>query len=468
VPRLSEVPRQTQMTQLSLSGCIGNSPIDRLAPVFEASYGYSEEVDGSTSNDMPLRDRATITHYTSTNRFQTSSTINSSWNYVEKYRYDPQLDFLTQASYDGGASWRTWTYDNLNRMTASPGSTYTNDVVGNRLWKDYGTGSVHKYKWDVLNRLESTAGLATGSGAAYEYRGDGMRVKKVDGLSLQWIDDEEEKSGYYDEIWATNNSTWRYLHDGQMQVEEDWTRLIDGVTRVDVTKYGIGARGIDWMSKKPWNAAEIVGFPIYDGHGSMCLTAGRNGSGFGVADQRAYEVWGGVRGGSTTGDPKQRYCADLGHMQDDESGLIYMRARYYETWTGRFLTEDPIVDGWNWYSYVASNPVLSVDPTGLMLLNLLGGGKDVMDAEAQSAENALFFKKITENTLRRLINQGGISKTKAYDFIHKLKKAEGLGAADDLFFDFAKQIVGCIEGNGYRAIGSLAQLIRDFLETGGF
>ncbi|NOG39523.1 MAG: RHS repeat-associated core domain-containing protein [Armatimonadetes bacterium] len=98
----------------------------------------------------------------------------------------------------------------------------------------------------------------------------------------------------------------------------------------------------------------------------MIATLGRseNSPYFGVADLRSYDVWGAVRSGSTTGDPKQRYCANLGHVQDDESGLIYMRARYYEPWSGRFISEDPARSGGNWYTYCDNDPCSNVDFSG--------------------------------------------------------------------------------------------------------
>jgi RHS repeat-associated protein len=57
------------------------------------------------------------------------------------------------------------------------------------------------------------------------------------------------------------------------------------------------------------------------------------------------------------------YCANLGH-QEDETGFIYMRARYYEPTTGRFISEDPARDGVNWYLYADGNPVNRVDADG--------------------------------------------------------------------------------------------------------
>jgi RHS repeat-associated protein len=71
-----------------------------------------------------------------------------------------------------------------------------------------------------------------------------------------------------------------------------------------------------------------------------------------------------VRSGASSGYPNTRYCANLGHKQDDESGLIYMRARYYEPWTGRFVSEDPARDGINWFVYCGNNAVHRVDDSG--------------------------------------------------------------------------------------------------------
>jgi RHS repeat-associated protein len=84
-----------------------------------------------------------------------------------------------------------------------------------------------------------------------------------------------------------------------------------------------------------------------------------------TSGDRKYDVWGAVRGGNPTGYPNNRYCANLGHVVDDELGLIYMRARYYEPGTGRFISEDPAMDGLNWYSYCSSDPLNGRDFTGL-------------------------------------------------------------------------------------------------------
>ena len=48
------------------------------------------------------------------------------------------------------------------------------------------------------------------------------------------------------------------------------------------------------------------------------------------------------------------------------SGLIYLRNRYYDPSIGRFISEDPIRHGTNWYIYANNNPVMFVDPLGLI------------------------------------------------------------------------------------------------------
>jgi RHS repeat-associated protein len=51
---------------------------------------------------------------------------------------------------------------------------------------------------------------------------------------------------------------------------------------------------------------------------------------------------------------------------DSETNLHYYRARYYDSNSGRFLTEDPIgfSGGFDFYLYVQNNPDTLFDPTG--------------------------------------------------------------------------------------------------------
>ena len=60
-----------------------------------------------------------------------------------------------------------------------------------------------------------------------------------------------------------------------------------------------------------------------------------------------------------------------GYYYDEETGLYYLKSRYYDPETGRFITIDDIsyldpetINGLNLYAYCGNNPVMNVDPNG--------------------------------------------------------------------------------------------------------
>ena len=59
-----------------------------------------------------------------------------------------------------------------------------------------------------------------------------------------------------------------------------------------------------------------------------------------------------------------------GHVNDPDTGLVYMQARYYDPVTARFLSVDPKTPiaentfNFNRYSYANNNPTNNIDPAG--------------------------------------------------------------------------------------------------------
>lgn len=141
-------------------------------------------------------------------------------------------------------------------------------------------------------------------------------------------------------------------------------------SHLDVTRYGLGARGIDRIAKTTsvgeGSEATVVQYPLYDAHGNMVATLSKgSGTAYTVSNQRAFEPWGSVFDSSgLSGTPKQGYCASIGHVADSENGLTYMRARYYEPSTGRFISEDPAREGQNWFDYCHNDPLNLLDGSG--------------------------------------------------------------------------------------------------------
>jgi len=60
-----------------------------------------------------------------------------------------------------------------------------------------------------------------------------------------------------------------------------------------------------------------------------------------------------------------------GEYTNEQSGLIYLRARVYDPVTGQFLTRDPLEALTRQpYSYAYANPLSFVDPTGQCVFGL--------------------------------------------------------------------------------------------------
>lgn len=211
----------------------------------------------------------------------------------------------------------------------------------------------------------------------YEYDSKDRMVKKIDGEDnfvysyndldqlISVIKNGTEVAGFsYDlagrRVAETiNGQTKEYLWSGDSLLAEYSVNTPDRL-------YAVG-NGVD----------EVLG--IYDDGGTQYLHSNHVGSITGVTDEsgiikgrKDYTPFGLTR--SVEGEIDTD-LAFIGREHYEEIRLTYIRARFYEPSSGRFITKDPVRDGFNWYSYCNGNPVKYVDRDG-NTVEILVCGKD--------------------------------------------------------------------------------------------
>jgi RHS repeat-associated protein len=131
--------------------------------------------------------------------------------------------------------------------------------------------------------------------------------------------------------------------------------LLNGTVKAT---YLVGPRGPEYRRD---DQAGTIRWYVYDGLGSVVGEVAPDGT---LTRSQSFDVYGCVRTSSGTATTKHKFLGALSHPSDDETGLIYMRARHYDPVCGRFVSEDPACDGKNWFAYCAGNPVGNTDQDG--------------------------------------------------------------------------------------------------------
>ena len=177
------------------------------------------------------------------------------------------------------------------------------------------------FEYDGFGRLSRT--LVDGTESEYTYNGDNLRqTKSVDGALITHILDGAnvvaDISDSGTKIFVRGNSLELFKAQG-------------GSTKTYLNSY-------------PRNDVSA----LVDSDGS--------------ASDYIYTAYGEKIGTNDNTENPFGYC---GEYFDTETGLVYLRNRYYDPTMHRFISEDPAKDGLNWYAYAGCNPTKYVDPWGL-------------------------------------------------------------------------------------------------------
>ncbi|MCX8131620.1 MAG: RHS repeat-associated core domain-containing protein, partial [Clostridia bacterium] len=111
-------------------------------------------------------------------------------------------------------------------------------------------------------------------------------------------------------------------------------------------------------------------YMLFNAHGDVVQLTGTDGN---VIKSYDYDAFGNEKNLDQNDTNVFRYC---GEYFDKETGTIYLRARYYNPGIGRFIPEDPIGAGLNWYTYSNNNPIMFIDPFGLEAIIISGNHND--------------------------------------------------------------------------------------------
>ena len=253
-----------------------------------------------------------------------------------EYAYDEVGNRLSRV--DSGEGTTIYTYDNNDRLktetTEGVETTYSYDDNGNTISKTTGGDTVN-YEWDAENRLvgADTDGDGTAD-VTNQYDADGVRVAQT-----------------------VNGEETRFLIDTNRpyaQVLEEYTD--GGIIKVSYV------HGHDLISQDR-NGEQS--FYHVDGLGSTRALSDESGN---QSDIYIYDAFGQVL--TKIGDTENSYLF-AGEQQDSNLGLDYLRARYLDVGTGRFVSRDSF-EGFikepvtlHKYAYANLNPLNNIDPSGL-------------------------------------------------------------------------------------------------------
>ena len=234
----------------------------------------------------------------------------------------------------------TGTFDAANQMSTFGGRTFTNDSNGNRL-TDVGPGGTTTYSWDGRNRLQS---ITQPNGTVTSFTYDFHRI-----LTQQSV------SG------GGTTTTTSYLVDDITNVVAIYggsTGTLSLLTGTNVDAYLATV-----------NSLGQAQFAVNDAQGTV---AGNSGSSAALDGKSLYEPF-----GQTTSTGTSFPFAFTGRVPVT-STIYYYRARFYDSTTGRFLSEDPIgfyAGDYNLYRYVGNHPTRGTDPFGRQQGNAGGTGQ---------------------------------------------------------------------------------------------
>ncbi|MBS1860984.1 MAG: RHS repeat protein [Actinobacteria bacterium] len=287
----------------------------------------------------------------------------------ESFSYD-ENERLTKAGsaefgYDAAnnitkAPGTTNAYDKASQIESATGAAFTFNKEGERTKEAPSSGPATTYRYDQAGSLTAIERPEEGETPAisesFGYDGNGLMASRTFGLSTAHL------------VWDPTESSGLLLSDG-----------------ADSYVYGLGGLPFEQISNE-----EVPTYIHHDQLGSTRLLTNASGEATGTFTYGAYGALTGHTGTATTA------LGYAGQYTLGQSGLLYLRARYYDPATAQFLTLDPLASITRApYLYAGDNPANRRDRTGRASESAEGGCPSPTcfpfptQAEAESAGAAI-------------------------------------------------------------------------------
>jgi len=251
---------------------------------------------------------------------------------TDNYTYDAVGNRLTKES-------TNYTYDAADQMTDAGGTGYGYDANGNQTSRDSAT-----FTFDHENLI--TQAVTGSETSTFTYNGDGLRMSQTNGGS-------------------TIDYTWDAVGGLPVMVQDGTNSFVYGLDLISAT---------DGSGFQTYFLTDGLGSTTDETDGSGDMTAGYS-----------YDAFGATRSVTGSGSTLFQFT---GEQLDGSTSLYYLRARYYDPETGRFLSRDPLSglvgapQSQNPYAYVENNPINLIDPTGKKAVD------PIADSPKETAGNA--------------------------------------------------------------------------------
>ena len=335
----------------------------------------------------------TVTHTYEANRDVLTSKTNRWKNKVDTpiiSAYTYTMDSLGQrisVSTEGEAFASTpadwaWGYDVLGQVTSANGDRYAYDQIGNRRTSRKGDATDTVYTANALNqysRIGTTAPIHDADGNQLTGLTPITTVPARDTLSFTYnAENRPVKVAQNGEV----RESYSYDHMGRRIHKGDTVTLYDGYnaiaeyksnTRTLKTTYawgndlsgtaqGFGGVGGLFSVTEHDRQLPLTSYPCYDGNGNITEYLTEEGGGT-IAAHYEYDVFGEISHKNGSRNYSYQFSTK---PYDIETSLNYYNYRYYDSFSGRWLTEDPIFEngGINLYCFTRNSSVNYIDING--------------------------------------------------------------------------------------------------------